>query len=933
MSPPEKRRRQSRSKPWYIHDQKWSILTADYQTQDEVKFFCQPRFYRLTADGVGSEEMKWFATSFEVADKPEEIALGSLSRKDQRGNSIDLRFTAIIADAGAGKTKLTEWVEYRCNQSDSRSIAFRFDLKTLVSRHGLNVDNCRRQFMQVVAEIWYRKLSDQQREVTTESQIADYLRSLMTHDGEVTLIFDGLDQCSKSELDVLATITDSSSHEFRGCRFVVAGRPQAYTTNWSSLFSNRPWRLVRVEGMSRDQQIRYLGWMPDGTARFSQIPRGARALLSNPRIMSYLREWNDFANIKTGADVYWKTIDRLVLDGMIRSEKASLIGLPAGRQPKYDAESSTYEVSGDQVRTAIDLLSIVAFETKRFCQKSKPSWTRNWYETGQLPSPPEQQPPAYDYNVASASETQKLRREHIKRRFEELYLDGDFETNWNGIAALNSGFLEHGVFEDDRGGLKELIWANKSLHEFLLAYYFANHATEEDTWFLWDWIYLKDQYATEDYYWFWQYLCDMPAEARCEENWLRSIRMLFQHGITQANKDGTRELLYAKRSCEMIFRSWWTLNDYVAAEGDLGGPATEIRDHWRGEFEQIRSGEYGQNCQGTAEEIVDHLMPIPLKQIGRFKMGTTPDRQGFAALSEDKKQNTRGFFESLRENPETAIAEYFDGFIQTKATVISRESCEPKWHRLAVDPDFEPAFEQFVADYFSENEAEIAYEDLPNEQLSDFSLGRHTVSNIFFRLFDPSHGQRESQLWSNYTKYSESEIHPCIYVDWFDSFVYCRFLFWDGSCHLPYEDQWECAVKLGFGWEDWQQNYWWADDYVVDRDRERVNIQPSGYGKTLEPSPKRASQWSKAIDPKGLGLMDMLGNVWEWCEDPFPDYSMPYRRQPDETKRDASVSRSCRGASFADYYVNDARCSYRLLNDPSVAGLFYGFRVARARKS
>jgi len=90
MSPPEKRHRQRRCIPWYIHDQKWSILTVDYQTQDEVKFFCQQRFYRLTADGVDSEEMNRFATSFEVADNPEEIVLGSMRPQSRLSTFLDL---------------------------------------------------------------------------------------------------------------------------------------------------------------------------------------------------------------------------------------------------------------------------------------------------------------------------------------------------------------------------------------------------------------------------------------------------------------------------------------------------------------------------------------------------------------------------------------------------------------------------------------------------------------------------------------------------------------------------------------------------------------------------------------------------------------------------------------------------------------------------
>ena len=83
--------------------------------------------------------------------------------------------------------------------------------------------------------------------------------------------------------------------------------------------------------------------------------------------------------------------------------------------------------------------------------------------------------------MVKGGEVDRLRRESIKKRCIDRGLDGDFETNWAGITALNSGFLDHGIFEDSVGGLKELVWANRSLHEFLLAYFFANLADEADT--------------------------------------------------------------------------------------------------------------------------------------------------------------------------------------------------------------------------------------------------------------------------------------------------------------------------------------------------------------------------------------------------------------------------------------------------------------------
>ena len=91
-----------------------------------------------------------------------------------------------------------------------------------------------------------------------------------------------------------------------------------------------------------------------------------------------------------------------------------------------------------------------------------------------------------------------------------------------------------------------------------------------------------------------------------------------------------------------------------------------------------------------------------------------------------------------------------------------------------------------------------------------------------------------------------------------------------------------------------------------------------------------------------MGLMDMQGNTWEWCQDkhrsnyedpakvsPFLEQEQQHRRE--SLARDATVSRVLRGGSF---YFNgrDASASFRTPYDPTVTDIKIGFRVARALK-
>lgn len=913
MSRTQHRLSQHLDRPWFIHDQTWSLL--EYSGDEETKRCLNPQAMR-PGNKLSDAILDEFASHWLATDR-HEVALN----RSEEGRNLDFERIVVTSEAGVGKSQSLGWLEYRINQSDSHAIAFRFDLRQAVANYGLKSLEVEAGMYRAMAKIWHNKTKDGRGLELPIPQAELYLRGL-ARQGQLCLIFDGLDQSSTKDVAILSELLQAP--DFRRSRFVLAGRPHALLTNWEALFassiSQPVWRFIKVEEFTRAQQVRYLGWLSDGKLRFTEIPRESRSILTVPRVLSYLRRENDLRRFRHAADVYLSAIKNILREGMSRSRKAAMIGLSSPNELVPRAEGG-YQIDGDQVAAALELLCITAFYSL-IHHHQPPTWATS-------PSGPEVEgkPFAYPYvhNVVKKGQFREVRKQ-IKLRSHQCNIDGKFKNHWNGIAALNSQFLEQGLFEDSTGSLDQIVWANRSLHEFLLAYFFSQLATPADCERLWDWIYLKDQSPTEDYYQFWQFLCEMPEDARDDEKWLSAIEMLYQPAVRVAPDNSEDEPTYfAKRSSEMIYRSWWKLDEYCQEENPR---AIGIREKWWGEFEKIwKKGAHGPVHQQTANDIVEHLLDLPG---GTFRMGTTPEKQGFQSLPLEQQQYWIRTFADFRSNPVDAIGKWFSQLPQTRASDAFRERCESRWTRLARSSDEREAFSEFINDVYPANEQELV------RAVSNFQLGRQTLTNRFVRLFDPTHGLRQSDLWKNYAAYatySATSDHPANFLNWFDGWVICQWLRWNGqSCQLPYEDQWEFAVKLGLNNEDWHWRYWWGDDFELERDRQRINCSESKHGKPLVACADRASPGSRVIDSvRHLGLSDLLGNLMQWCQDASSDLQASYERNGSELLRDATTSRSVRGGSFFSFVV-DSRCSFRDFVGPYVAGFMVGVRVARARR-
>ena len=225
---------------------------------------------------------------------------------------------------------------------------------------------------------------------------------------------------------------------------------------------------------------------------------------------------------------------------------------------------------------------------------------------------------------------------------------------------------------------------------------------------------------------------------------------------------------------------------------------------------------------------------------------------------------------------------------------------------------------QLIPSSYSAEEEWLQSETPQHEvELSEYLIGKYPITNREYQEFVKSINHPPPHSWNGNQFPSGRGDHPIVNVSWDNAIAYCSWLSEKTNkiYHLPTEAEWEKAARGtdGFMWS-------WGNEF----DQNKANTKELNIKDTTE-----VGQFS----PQGdfpYGCADMIGNVWEWCNDWFSHNE--YKKRSDQVVKNPKgpqegSQRVLHGGSFNRAY-GDSRAASRRANDPLSVGEAKGFRVA-----
>ena len=193
------------------------------------------------------------------------------------------------------------------------------------------------------------------------------------------------------------------------------------------------------------------------------------------------------------------------------------------------------------------------------------------------------------------------------------------------------------------------------------------------------------------------------------------------------------------------------------------------------------------------------------------------------------------------------------------------------------------------------------------------------LDGFWMGMYSVTQGEWKKVMGSNPSSFKLGDGYPVECVSWLDARQFIKKLSSLNdelyAFRLPTEAEWEYACRSGGR----------PEKYAGCAEEDDLD-ELAWHARNSGSVPHQVG----AGKPNGLGLYDMSGNVWEWCEDIYSDTAYDRHERSNPACCTGELDRVIRGGSW--YTDPDSvRCSSRGFLDQTYRRHFVGFRLVRAR--
>jgi formylglycine-generating enzyme required for sulfatase activity len=190
-----------------------------------------------------------------------------------------------------------------------------------------------------------------------------------------------------------------------------------------------------------------------------------------------------------------------------------------------------------------------------------------------------------------------------------------------------------------------------------------------------------------------------------------------------------------------------------------------------------------------------------------------------------------------------------------------------------------------------------------------------TLSDYYIGKFEVTQGLWVAVMDSNFSTFQKGDNYPMEYVSWDDCQMFINKLnqMTGKQFRLPTEAEWEFAARGG--------NKSGGTKFSGGSEIADVAWFESNSDGSTQPVGQKS--------PNELGIYDMSGNVWEWCDDWYGNYSRSAQTNPKGANKGAR--RVLRGGCWRSL-PKSCRISFRNYNFPDMGSDGDGFRLVYSPK-